>query len=77
MSSSNDLEKTVSRWLSQVLEENATGLALSPKKTQVAALGGDERPLVRQSSKMNRIQSAVSGDSTHSVARRSSMPSKA
>ena len=59
--SSNDLEKTSSRWLSQVLEENATGLALSPKKTQVAALGGDERPLVRQSAKMNRIQSAVSG----------------
>ena len=59
--SSNDLEKTVSRWLSQVLEENATGIALSPEKTQVAALGGDERPLVRQSAKMNRIQSAVSG----------------
>ena len=59
--SSNDLEKTVSRWLSQVLEENAAGLALSPEKSQVAALGGDERPLVRQSAKMNRIQSAVSG----------------
>ena len=59
--SSNDLEKTVSRWLSQVLEENAAGLALSPEKSQVAALGGDEPPLVRQSAKMNRIQSAVSG----------------
>ncbi len=58
---SNDLEKTVSRWLSQVLEETATGLVLSPEKTQIAALGGDERPLVRQSAKMNRIQSAVSG----------------
>ena len=58
---SDVLEKTVSRWLSQVLEEAATGLALSPEKTQVAALGGDERPLVRQSAKMNRIQSAVSG----------------
>ena len=61
--SSNDLEKTVSRWLSHVLDENATGLALSPEKTQVAALGGEERPLVRQSAKMNRIQSAVSGGS--------------
>ena len=58
---SNDLGKTVSRWLGQVLKKNATGLELSPKKTQVAALGGDERPLVRQSAKMNRIQSAVSG----------------
>ena len=59
--SSNDLGKTVSIWLSQVLGENATGLALSPEKTRVGALGGDERPLVRQSAKMNRIQSAVSG----------------
>ena len=59
--SSNDLGMTVSTWLSQVLEENATSLALAPEKTQVAALGGDERPLVRQSAKMNRIQSAVSG----------------
>ena len=59
--SSDDVGKTVSRWLSQVLEENATGLALSPEKTQVAALGGDERPLVRQSAKMDRIQKAVSG----------------
>ena len=59
--SSNDLGKTVSRWLSQVLKDYATGLGLSPEKTQVAALGGDERPLVRQGAKMNRIQSAVSG----------------
>ena len=59
--SSDDIEKTVSGWLSQVLEENATGLALSSEKTKIATLGGDERPLVRQSAKMNRIQSAVSG----------------
>ena len=59
--SSNDLEKVISKWLSQVLEENGTDLALSREKTQVAPLGGDERPLVRQSAKMNRIQSAVSG----------------
>ena len=59
--SSNDLEETVSSWLSQVLEENGPGLGLSPEKTQIAPLGGDERPLVRQSVKMNRIQSAVSG----------------
>ena len=59
--SSDDIEKTVSGWLSQVLEENATGLALSSEKTKIAALGGDERPLMRQSAKMNRIQSAVSG----------------
>ena len=59
--SSNDLEETVSSWLSQVLEENGPGLGLSPEKTRVVPLGGTEQPLVRQSVKMNRIQSAVSG----------------
>ncbi len=57
----NNLEETVSGWLSQMLEENAAGLELNPDKTKVVALGGEERPLVRQSAKMNRIQSAVSG----------------
>ena len=59
--SSTDLEKTISNWLSQVLEQHATGLALSSEKTRIAAFGGDERPLVRQGAMMNRIQSAVSG----------------
>ena len=58
---SSNVIRNVSRWLSQLLEENAAGLALSPEKTQVVALGGDERPLVRQSTKMNHIQSKVSG----------------
>ena len=58
---SNDLEQIVSSWLGQVLDESAPSLALSPQKTQVVTLAGDERPLVRQSAKMNRIQSAVSG----------------
>ena len=59
--SSNELETIISKWLNQLLEENAAGLALSTEKTKVAALGGDDRPLVRQGAKMNRIQSAVSG----------------
>ena len=67
----SDLEKTVSEWLSQILEANAIGLALSSEKTRVGALGGDERPMVRQGATMNRIQSAVSGGSMRSVARRS------
>ena len=33
--SSNDLGKTVSRWLSRVLKEKATGLALSPEKPRL------------------------------------------
>jgi len=61
MGSPKDIENVVSSLLSQVLQETTTGLALAPEKTQVAALGGDERPLVRQSAKMERIQSAVSG----------------
>ena len=56
-----DLGNTVSEWLDQLLEVYAAGLTLSSEKTQVATLGGDERPLVRQSAKMSRIQSAVSG----------------
>jgi len=59
--SSNEIEKAVSDWLERALRQTAPGLTLSPEKTQVAALGGEERPLVRQSAKMNRIQSAVSG----------------
>ena len=59
--SSDDLETHVSEWLSRLLKENAPSLALSPEKTQAAEIGGDERPLVRQSAKMNRIQTAVSG----------------
>ena len=58
---SSDLGNIVSNWLEELLTETAPGLALSPEKTEVAALGGDERPLVRQSAKMDRIQSAVSG----------------
>ena len=60
-SSLTDLGKIISDWLDRILNEKAPGLALSPKKTQIAALGGDERPLVRQSGKIDRIQSAVSG----------------
>jgi len=58
---SSCLSKAVSDWLGRILSDKAPGLALSPAKTKVAALGGEERPLVRQSAKMNRIQSAVSG----------------
>ncbi|MBM4093300.1 MAG: RNA-directed DNA polymerase, partial [Planctomycetes bacterium] len=61
--SSDALGKTVTDWLGRILSAKAPGLMLSPdpKKTRVAALSGDERPLVRQSARMNRIQSAVSG----------------
>ena len=60
-SSTDLIKKIVSDWLGGVLNEKTPGLVLSSEKTRVATLGGDERPLVHQSTKMNRIQSAVSG----------------
>ena len=59
--SPDDIRVTVSDWLNQLLNEKATGLSLSPEKTAIATLRGNDRPLVRQSARMNRIQSAVSG----------------
>jgi hypothetical protein len=57
----SDIEGAVSNWLQTVLDSAAPGLEPSPEKTRAAAIKGDERPLVRQSRKMARIQSAVSG----------------
>jgi len=59
--SANDLGDTLSTWLNGILARKARGLTLASDKTRVAALDGDERPLVRQSARMNRIQAAVSG----------------
>ncbi len=48
-------------WLQRRLSDAAPFLQLSAGKTRVAAFGGDERPLFRQSTRMTRIQVAVSG----------------
>ena len=56
-----DVEQAVAQWLGTQLELDAPGLELSRKKTSAAEFGGSEQPLVRQSSRMERIQSAVSG----------------
>ncbi len=55
------VEKRVSKWLQDLLTDAAPGLMVSSEKTKAAEVGGAERPLVRQSAKMSRIQSAVSG----------------
>jgi len=55
------VEKRVSKWLQDLLTDAAPGLLVSSEKTKAAEVGGAERPLVRQSAKMSRIQSAVSG----------------
>lgn len=56
-----DIEQLVTQWLEELLNEHAEGLQPSAEKTKAALFRGDERLLVRQSRKMARIQSAVSG----------------
>lgn len=56
-----DIEQLSKKWLQGLLDEHAQGLQASAEKTKAATFGGDERPLVRQSRKMARIQGAISG----------------
>ncbi len=51
----------ITTWLQDLLNAEAPGLQISTEKTKAAEVSGAQRPLVRQSAKMNRIQSAVSG----------------
>ena len=53
-------QEFVERWLEDLLKANTAGLILSEGKTKVAEFGSSERPFVRQSSKMEWIQSAIS-----------------
>ena len=57
-----DVVNAVTVWLTSLLEKEAPGLEVSTKKTTAAEVGSAEYPpVVRQSTKMKRIQSAVSG----------------
>jgi hypothetical protein len=55
------VEAFVSDWLQHQLSAHAPGLEVSSEKTVAAMFAGDERALVRQSRKMQRIQRAMSG----------------
>lgn len=55
------VEQEVAKWLLHHLNSDAHGLLLSRTKTKAAEFGRDTRPFVRQSIRMKRIQSAVSG----------------
>ena len=55
------VQTAVSDWLQELLTVTAPGLQVSADKTKAAEYGGSEQPLIRQSIKMERIQSAVSG----------------
>ncbi len=56
-----EIEALVVSWLQGLLDAHALGLQVSAEKTRAAVFRGDERPLIRQSRKMERIQGAVSG----------------
>ncbi|MBI2796660.1 MAG: hypothetical protein HYX65_08160 [Gemmatimonadetes bacterium] len=56
-----DVENQVKAWLQRLVDLHAPGLEVSAEKTKAATIGSDERPFVRQSKQMARIQSAVSG----------------
>ena len=56
-----ECQESVEKWLEDLLKAKTAGLRLSEdKKTKAAEFGGSERPFVRQSSRMERIQSAIS-----------------
>lgn len=58
---SQEVREAVCKWLDALLTKHAEGLELSAEKTKVESFDGNERPLVRQSTRMKRIQRAVSG----------------
>lgn len=57
----SEIEHIITEWLGKLLNNHAYGQKPSAEKTMAAVYRGDERALVRQSRKMSRIQSAVSG----------------
>ena len=59
--SADEVQTTISQWLQNLLNNNASGLLLSQDKTKTAEVGGSQRPFVRQSRRMDWIQKAVSG----------------
>jgi len=57
----DSLKQSMTDWLAGLLVTHAPGLEPNGAKTEAAVLVGGERLLVRQSNRMNRIQTAVSG----------------
>ena len=56
-----DVRNAIIKWLKYMLRDKAPGLLLSDNKTKVAEFGGSHRPFIRQSRRMDQIQSSVSG----------------
>lgn len=55
------VQKLTFAWLTKLLDRTAPGLQPAEEKTQASAFRADERPLVQQSKRMARIQTAISG----------------
>lgn len=55
------VQKFTFAWLTELLDRTAPGLRPAEDKTQASAFRADERPLVQQSKRMARIQTAISG----------------
>ena len=59
--SPTEAEAQVINWITQILDQQCSGMQVSPEKTTTASVGSKGHPLVRQSRKMERIQTAISG----------------
>jgi len=57
----DEIENEIIIWLQQILDSSSSELRIAPEKTRAVLFRGDERPLVRQGRKMQRIQQAISG----------------
>ena len=57
----DNIEHAMAGWLQALVNTHANGLCIAEEKTRVAEFDGSSRPYVRQSARMNRIQSAISG----------------
>ncbi len=55
------INETVSDWLEKILTRAAPGVSLSSEKTLIVAPEANERPLIKNGARMNRIQTTVSG----------------
>lgn len=56
-----NVQTAVLEMLQSVLDQETPGLLVSKEKTQAAIFRGEERPIIRQSRRMARVQAAVSG----------------
>lgn len=56
-----DVESACHEWLEAILKKTAPGLQANGKKTRAVAVHDAQRVMVRQSSRMRRIQETVSG----------------